>query len=72
MRHENTYPSNVDMVFLAILYNVNIVSYSNYSTGIESIATAAFIDGHIQMYAINFKHILFTYHNPLTPNIGFV
>jgi hypothetical protein len=71
LRLNGTFASNFDMILVALFLDINVVSYSNISTGIHLFSAKAFIEKHMKAFALTNAATIHVYHHtfmrPLTP-----
>jgi hypothetical protein len=65
------YAENFEMVLLSLVFNIGVVSYSNYTTGIDTFSSSAFLDVHMPEQKISSELCMYVYNHqflqPLNP-----
>jgi hypothetical protein len=71
MDRSGTYAANFEMVLLSLVFEIDVVTYSNLTTGIETFSCAAFLRDHMADHALTSDFCLSVYHHqfmrPLAP-----
>jgi hypothetical protein len=63
MSRPGTFAGNFEMVLLSLVFNVDVVSYSNYSTGMEVFSSSLFLADHIREQALSIELRMYNYHH---------
>ena len=66
-----TYAGNFEMVVFSLLFDIDVIVYSNYATGVEIVSTASFLSKHLPDASLSSDLCLHVYHHqymrPLIP-----